>query len=214
MNINNITCYEDILFYIKENNIKNIEIRFLDQDFKVRSFSISCNILQKKIFNCKFFKFSKFSLLNLSYKRAFKDPFLVNPTLVFFTNLLEHNTSLNDLNNSLTKSYKLEAYIIRFFFTNKNSNYENYNYSVPPFDNNRNIRDEIVEAASNIGISVILSFSIEKNGNTLLIKSATPLELLDNIEKTKYVILMVASVYNTPVDISSGIFAESCLLNN
>lgn len=214
MNIKNMNNYKDILIYIKENNIKNIEIRFLDKDFKICSFSINPSYLKEPIFNCNFFNFNNFSLLSLSFNRVFKDPFLVTPTLVFFTNLLEHKSNITDLINNYKSNSKINAYTINFYFTNKSSDYNEYTYSTPPFDNNRNIRDEIVTAASSIDVHIVVNFSDKKNGNTLIIKSTTPLDLLDNIEKIKYVILMVASVYNTPVNTSSGIFAETCLLNN
>ena len=207
MNTTNFKSISDVFLYIEKHNIQTVEIRFLDNKLLLRSFSLNPKLLSSKIFTSKYFKFNNFFLLGVSIKRAFKDPFLSHPTLVFFTNTVEHFKKLMLLKQQTVSS----PYLVDFYIKG-DIKYNTYEYSPPPFDNNREIRDEIALAASCMEIKISSSFCKENNCIVLALQSINNLHLLDNIEKLKYAILMVASVYNQKVDITRGIFVKASLL--
>ncbi|MGV3278221.1 hypothetical protein ACFX5K_01065 [Rickettsiales bacterium LUAb2] len=202
--------------YINQEKIQNIDIRFLNEEYTIKCFSIAPNHLSDKLFNCKKFQFNDYILHKLNINRCFLDPFLTHKTLVFYTNLDEHLGAMYKLLNSENNNKA----ILDFYLNNEQEQTDietiaNNNYlTPPPLDLDRDIRCELILALKTLNIDVITHYvGKDTMQNIVYIKANNNLMLLDQIEKFKYALLMVTNAYNKVIDLNKGVFANPCLLS-
>lgn len=198
---------KQLINFIKQENILNIDIRFLDAYSQTQSITLLPSCFPVNLFNVKSFKIKNYNLIGLNLLRSFKDPFSPHPTLVFITNIVDLLPSLLKLQQN-NVSNKFDIMLSFHIYDNaSNQSSQLLNFGV---DNGKDFRSEVVLALRemNVGVSGHLAGSAPGE-QIIYIRESKSISLLDSVEKFKYAVLMVAKSYNKTIDISKGIFGSN-----
>ncbi|MFL1781042.1 glutamine synthetase-like N-terminal domain protein [Candidatus Hepatincolaceae symbiont of Richtersius coronifer] len=207
-----------------DEEIISIDIRYANQ----------LGFWEGKVFSAKNFNYSQLKeqisinewlLAPLELKRNFIDPFLAHKTLVLLTDIKKNYSKLinTEARDNKLKNYILPnngSYGLNFYIKaankdtefktieSKDIKFKDVNFAMPPLDEGRDIRTEIVLAATQMGVPVIShNHGDEVNKHYIEIKRDNILDLdRDNIQKVKYSVIMAAKAYNLSIDIDKGMF--------
>jgi glutamine synthetase len=203
----NKTTLEQIKNLISQNDISFIDIRFTNSSGVWQGLSFLAKDFNFDILNGLNFEGTNIAPINLS--RHFIDPFLAHKTLVFLSEdakaVLEPSTDFS----------LLIKVIFEILEDNINNLYSmpSIDFLAPPYDNAKDIRAEIVQALNAMNVKTYTHYMLNLQNNKskhilMLQKTIDRMQNIDNIQKTKYAILMVAKAYKIKINTNFGVFKD------
>ena len=216
---------------IQENEIFSIDLRFTDIIGNWHNITLPVAAIKDLADLNKVCKKLKLKLLQDKEIRHFIDPFLAHPTLVCLTDLEDFTVAKKIDSNTI---YNIEFYLESLIDDNAMEIYTGLlqedgmktqqpkqsqviSLLAPPEDIWRDIRTEIVLATGQMGVNIVKHYanflvvpqSNQSNyQNIIKIITNNSINLIDDIQKVKYAIAMVAKAYNIKVENRMGIFAN------
>lgn len=216
---------------IQENEIFSIDLRFTGINGNWHNITLPVSVIKDLADINKICKKLQLKPLKEDEIRHFIDPFLAHATLVCLTDLASFNFSKKVEPNV---THNIEFYLESPINDNAMEVYTNLlqedgiktqqvkqsqviQLLAPPEDIWRDIRSEIVLATQQMGVTVLKHYanylvtpqSNQSNyQNIIKLQTSNSINLVDNVQKVKYAIAMVAKAYNIKVENNMGVFAD------
>ncbi len=197
------TTHNSLKEFIISEDVKNIDIRAINMlDNKWYSISLPANSFTYRVFE-EDFSYGDLHLSQMDISRSFIDIFMAHKTLVFLTEL--QNVKLKESAYQIKHAtYNLGFVIISDGFDNMHA------FASALEDTNRDFIGEIVSAIQSIGVKIDYFHKGAGNFYNFVISiDDEMIKHVDNIQKVKYAITMVARAYHVDVRTNTDFFAEA-----